>query len=75
MSVLIIKRDLSGTKQLKSHYQTSLWGEGRGRGERRLYIYMSHIHKYISPHPPLIGCAVVKREDDAGTLYMYVCQC
>lgn len=60
MSVLIIKRELSGTKQLKSHYQTSLQKEGRkdGREERRgdlLYIYMSHKHKYRSIFPlPLL---------------------
>lgn len=38
MSVLIIKRELSGTKQLKSHYQTSLQKEGRE--ERRLTVYL-----------------------------------
>ena len=36
MSVLIIKRELAGTKQLKSHYQTSLQRRGeKRRGERR----------------------------------------
>lgn len=82
MSVLIIKRELSGTKQLKSHYQTSLQKEGRkdGRegGEETYCIFICHININIdlfSPSPFFNWLCCCQACDDASTLYVYVCQC
>ncbi len=74
MSVLIIKRELLGTKLLKSHYQTSLQ---RRREERRgnlLYSFMPHKHKYtsLSPSPFVNWLHCCQVYDDATILYACV---
>lgn len=57
MSVLIIKRELLGTKQLKSNCQMSLQRQGKERKDR---VYSKFpLLKYPPPPPSLIGCAVV----------------
>lgn len=79
MSVLIIKRELPGTKQLKSHYQTSLQRRGEERAEERrrgalLYIF-THININIHllfPSPFFNWLCCCQVYDDATPLYVCV---